>query len=86
MHKKRLKINKNNPIYTLFFYFEPLADWAHRGQVHGYREAFLLLVVALAVRLCVSEVAGVGERLLARSALKALLVPGRAIDPHQETV
>lgn len=73
-------------MYTLFFYFEPLADWTHRGRAHGYREALLLLVVALAVWFCVSEVAGVGERLLARSALKALLVPGRSIDPHQETV
>lgn len=46
----------------------------------------LLLVVGLAVEFCVSEVAGGGERLLARGALQALLVPGRVVDPHQEAV
>lgn len=48
--------------------------------------AGLLLVVRLAVDLCVSEVAGGGERPLARGALQTLLVPGRVVDPHQEAV
>lgn len=44
------------------------------------------MVVALAVQFGVSEVAGGGERLLARGALQALLVPGRVVDPHEEAV
>lgn len=46
----------------------------------------LLLVVGLAVEFCVPEVAGGGERLLARGALQALLVPESAVDAHQEAV
>lgn len=46
----------------------------------------LLLVVAPAVEPRVSDVAGGGERPLARGALQALLVPGRVVDPQQEAV
>ena len=46
----------------------------------------LLLEVALAVDPGASEVAGGGERPLARGALQTLLVPGRVVDPHQEAV
>ena len=48
--------------------------------------AVLPLVVGLAVDPGVSEEAGGGEGLLARGTLQTLLVPGRAVDPHEEAV
>lgn len=48
--------------------------------------ALLPLVVAPAVQLAVPEVAGGGERLLARGTLQTLLVPRGTVDPHQEAV
>lgn len=44
------------------------------------------MVVVLAVKFPLSEVAAGGERLLAHGALQTLLVPRRVVDPHQEAV
>lgn len=59
---------------------------ARQPRSDAEQSSVLLVVVGPAVQLGVSGEAGGGERLLARGALQALLVPGRVVHPQQEAV